>query len=189
MPLSQPRRTLRPNTSRAALAARARRIALAIFDVDGVMTDGRIYLGESGEEMKAFNVLDGHGIKLLRDSGIEIAILSGRKARCVERRAGELGIKHVIQGAGEKLPVFFNLLESLRLKPEQACYMGDDLVDLPVLEACGLAFTVPDAPTAVKRSAHHITRRRGGEGAVRDACEMLMRLRARNSTAVARRGA
>jgi len=189
MPPAQPRRTLRPKTSQAALTARARRIALAIFDVDGVMTDGRIYLGESGEEMKAFNVLDGHGIKLLRDSGIEIAILSGRKARCVERRAGELGIKHVIQGAGEKLPVFFKLLESLRLKPEQACYMGDDLVDLPVLEACGLAFTVPDAPAEVKRSAHQVTRRRGGEGAVRDACETLMRLRARKPTAAPRRGA
>lgn len=182
MPRPQPRRTLRPNTSQGALAIRARRIALAVFDVDGVMTDGRIYLGESGEEMKAFNVLDGHGIKLLRESGIEVAILSGRKARCVERRAGELGIKHVIQGAGEKLPVFHSLVESLRLKPDQVFYMGDDLVDLPVLEACGLAFTVPDAPAEVKRSAHHVTRRRGGEGAVRDACETLMRLRARKST-------
>lgn len=189
MPRPQSRSTLRPKISQGALSTRARRIALAIFDVDGVMTDGRIYLGESGEEMKAFNVLDGHGIKMLRDSGIEVAILSGRKARCVERRAGELGIKHVIQGAGEKLPVFFGLLESLRLKPEQACYMGDDLVDLPVLRACGLAFSVPDAPAEVKRSAHHVTRRRGGEGAVRDACETLMRLRSRKSAAIPRSGA
>jgi 3-deoxy-D-manno-octulosonate 8-phosphate phosphatase (KDO 8-P phosphatase) len=172
------RRTPRPRFSRTSLADRARRIALAIFDVDGVMTDGRIYLGESGEEMKAFNVLDGHGIKMLRESGIEVAILSGRRARCVDRRAGELGIKHVIQGAGEKLPVFHALLETLRLNPDQACYMGDDLVDLPVLMACGLSFTVPDAPIEVQRSAHHVTRRRGGEGAVRDACETLMRLRA-----------
>lgn len=189
MPRTPSRRTLRTTNSQSSLAARARRIAVAIFDVDGVMTDGRIYLGESGEEMKAFNVLDGHGIKMLRESGIEVAILSGRKARCVERRAAELGIKHVIQGAGEKLPVFFNLLESLRLKPEQACYMGDDLVDLPVLQACGLSFTVPDAPAEVKRGAHHVTRRRGGEGAVRDACETLMRLRSRKSSAPARSGA
>lgn len=190
MPAPQVRRKqLRSKSSPAALAARARRIALAIFDVDGVMTDGRIYLGESGEEMKAFNVLDGHGIKMLRESGIEIAILSGRRARCVERRAGELGIKHVIQGAGEKLPVFRGLLESLRLGPDQAFYMGDDLVDLPVLEACGLAFTVPDAPAEVKRSAHHVTRRRGGEGAVRDACETLLRLRARKPAAGTRPGA
>jgi 3-deoxy-D-manno-octulosonate 8-phosphate phosphatase (KDO 8-P phosphatase) len=166
-----------------SLAERARRIALAIFDVDGVMTDGRIYLGESGEEMKAFNVLDGHGIKLLRESGIEVAILSGRRARCVERRAGELGIPHVIQGAGEKLPVFFDLVKRLHLVPEQAFYMGDDLVDIPVLEACGLAFTVPDAPAEVKRVADQVTRRRGGEGAVRDACEALMRLRARRPDA------
>jgi 3-deoxy-D-manno-octulosonate 8-phosphate phosphatase (KDO 8-P phosphatase) len=186
---SQPaRRTLRPRASQAALAARARRIGLAIFDVDGVMTDGRIYLGESGEEMKAFNVLDGHGIKMLRESGIEVAILSGRRARCVERRAGELGIKHVIQGAGEKLPVFFDLLARLQLAPAQACYMGDDLVDLPVLRACGLAFTGPDAPAEVKRSAHHVTRRRGGEGAVRDACETLMRLRSRQVRASGRTG-
>lgn len=174
-------RTLQSKRSTLSLAPRARRIALAIFDVDGVMTDGRIYLGESGEEMKAFNVLDGHGIKLLRESGIEVAILSGRRARCTERRAAELGIPHVIQGAGEKLPVFFKLLENLNLSPDQAFYMGDDLVDIPVLEACGMAFTVPDAPAEVKRVAHHVTRRRGGEGAVRDACETLMRLRVRRS--------
>lgn len=174
-------RILRPKRPTVSLSTRARRVQLAIFDVDGVMTDGRIYLGESGEEMKAFNVLDGHGIKLLRESGIEVAILSGRRARCTERRAGELGIPHVIQGAGEKLPEFFKLLERLNLRPEQACYMGDDLVDIPVLGACGLAFTVPDAPVEVKRIAHHVTRRRGGEGAVRDACETLMRLRARRA--------
>jgi len=182
------RRNLRPRASRTSLAARARGIALAIFDVDGVMTDGRIYLGESGEEMKAFNVLDGHGIKMLRESGIEVAILSGRRARCVERRAGELGIKHVIQGAGEKLPVFHALLETLRLKPDQAFYMGDDLVDLPVLMACGLSFTVPDAPAEVRRSVHQVTRRRGGEGAVRDACETLMHLRANKAEASGRIG-
>lgn len=183
------RRALRTTASRASLANRARRIALAVFDVDGVMTDGRIYLGESGEEMKAFNVLDGHGIKMLRESGIEVAILSGRRARCVERRAGELGIKHVIQGAGDKLPVFHELLETLGLTADQACYMGDDLVDLSVLKACAIAFTVPDAPAEVKRSAHHVTRRRGGEGAVRDACETLMRLRSKKSATGLARGA
>ena len=172
--------------SRSTLAARARGIALAIFDVDGVMTDGRIYLGESGEEMKAFNVLDGHGIKMLRESGIVVAIISGRRARCVERRAAELGIEHVIQGAGEKLPVFHQLLATLKLQPGQACYMGDDLVDMPVLQACGLAFTVPDAPAQVRRIAHHVTRRRGGEGAVRDACETLMQLRSPKRSSPAR---
>lgn len=186
MARSPARRVLRPKRPTTSLAARARRISLAIFDIDGVMTDGRIYLNDAGEEMKAFNVLDGHGIKMLRESGIEVAILSGRRARCVERRAAELGIKHVIQGAGEKLPVFTSLLESLGLTADQACYMGDDLVDVPVLTACGLAFSVPDAPAAVKRSVHHVTRRRGGEGAVRDACETLLRLRARRSSGGAR---
>src|SRR5262245_19706326 len=141
------------------------------------MTDGRIYLGESGEEMKAFNVLDGHGLKLLRADGIEIAILSGRRARCVERRGAELGIEHVIQGAGEKLPAFHGLLTTLGCDSAQAAYMGDDVLDLDVLEHCGFAITVPDAPATVTRAAHYVTRRRGGEGAVREACELLLSLR------------
>ncbi len=181
-------RARRRAPSRKALAARASRIALAIFDVDGVMTDGKIYLGESGEEMKAFNVIYGHGIKLLRDDGIAVAILSGRRARCVERRAAELGIEHVIQGAGEKLPVFQKLLATLKLQPSQACYMGDDLGDVPVLQACGFAFTVPDAPASVQRVAHIVTPRPGGEGAVRDACETLLRLRAPRLARVRREG-
>lgn len=163
----------------AELAARARRIGIAIFDVDGVLTDGRIYLGESGEEMKAFNVADGYGLRMLLEAGIEVAILSGRRARCVERRASELGIRHVIQGAGEKLPAFSRLLGELRLGTEQAAYMGDDLPDLPVLQACGLAITVPDAPAPVRRAAQHVVARRGGEGAVREACEFLLELRSR----------
>jgi 3-deoxy-D-manno-octulosonate 8-phosphate phosphatase (KDO 8-P phosphatase) len=163
----------------ADLAARARRIGAAVFDVDGVMTDGRIYLGESGEEMKAFNVADGYGLRMLLEAGIEVAILSGRRARCVERRAAELGIRHVIQGAGEKLPAFLQLLEQLRISTRETAYMGDDLPDLPVLQACGLALTVPDAPLRVRRAAQHIVARRGGEGAVRDACEFLLRLRGR----------
>jgi len=187
MAVSPSRRATRHPPSRKALAARASRIALAVFDVDGVMTDGKIYLGESGEEMKAFNVLDGLGIKLLRDTGIAVAILSGRRARCVERRAAELGIEHVIQGAGDKLPVFHKLLATLQLQPAQACYMGDDLGDVPVLEACGFAFTVPDAPGSVQRVAQVVTRHRGGEGAVREACETLLRLRAPKQAAKPRR--
>lgn len=171
-------RTRRGASGTAALKRRAAAIRLAVFDVDGVMTDGRIYLGESGEEMKAFNVLDGHGLKLLRAGGIEIAILSGRRARCVERRGAELGIAHVIQGAGEKLPAFHTLLATLSCDASQAAYMGDDVLDLDVLERCGFAITVPDAPAEVKRAAHYVTRRRGGEGAVREACELLIGLRA-----------
>ena len=171
------RQTRKASNGIAALERRAAAIRLAVFDVDGVMTDGRIYLGESGEEMKAFNVLDGHGLKLLRAEGIEVAILSGRRARCVERRGAELGIPHVIQGAGEKLPAFHSLLATLECDASQAAYMGDDVLDLDVLESCGFAITVPDAPAGVKRAAHYVTRRRGGEGAVREACELLIGLR------------
>jgi len=173
--MPEARRT-RPTVT-AALRNRARAIRLAVFDVDGVMTDGRIYLGESGAEMKAFHVLDGYGLKLLRENGIELAILSGRRAHCVERRGAELGIAHIIQGAGDKLPAFHGLLSKTGLKASQAVYMGDDVVDLPVLERCGFAITVPGAPTSVKRAVHYVTHRRGGDGAVREACELLLRLR------------
>jgi 3-deoxy-D-manno-octulosonate 8-phosphate phosphatase (KDO 8-P phosphatase) len=178
MALASQRAVLRRHASRD-LSTRARRIAAAVFDVDGVMTDGRIYLGESGEEMKAFNVADGYGLRMLIEAGIEVAILSGRSARCVERRAAELGIRHVIQGAGEKLPAFLQLIDKLRITAREAAYMGDDVPDLPVLQACGLAVTVPDAPLRVRRAAQHVVARRGGEGAVRDACEFLLRLRGR----------
>lgn len=177
--LAQRAALLRSPPAEAAL--RARRIAAAVFDVDGVMTDGRIYLGASGEEMKAFHVADGHGLKLLSEAGIVVAILSGRRAACVDRRAAELGIEHVIQGAGEKLPAFTKLLAKLGIGAHEAAFMGDDLPDVPVLRACGFAFTVPEAPIAVRRVAHHVVARRGGEGAVREACEFLLRLRARTA--------
>jgi 3-deoxy-D-manno-octulosonate 8-phosphate phosphatase (KDO 8-P phosphatase) len=172
-------RTALLRSSPAALALRARRIAAAVFDVDGIMTDGRIYLGAAGEEMKAFHVADGHGLKMLSEAGIVVAILSGRRAACVDRRAAELGIAHVIQGAGEKLPAFSALLAKLGITAREAAFMGDDLPDVPVLRACGLALTVPEAPIAVRRIAHHIVTRHGGEGAVREACEFLLRLRTR----------
>jgi len=158
-------------------AARARALRLAVFDVDGVMTDGRLYIGPGGEEMKAFHTLDGHGLKALAAAGIDLAILSGRRARCVELRAAELGIRHVIQGAGDKLPAFEALLAQLGLRAAEAAYMGDDVVDMPVLECCGVAITVPDAPDEVKRVAHVVTRRPGGFGAVREACDMILRRR------------
>jgi 3-deoxy-D-manno-octulosonate 8-phosphate phosphatase (KDO 8-P phosphatase) len=179
MARSMARRPALQRYSAAELAARARRIGVCVFDVDGVMTDGRIYLGAAGEEMKAFHVADGHGLKMLREAGIAVAILSGRRAECVDRRAAELGIEYVVQGAGEKLPAFTELLSKLRMGPREAAYMGDDLPDVPVMRACGLAFTVPEAPIGVRRFAQHIVSTRGGEGAVREACEFLLRLRAR----------
>lgn len=155
---------------------RAERIRLAIFDVDGVLTDGRLYLSDSGEETKAFDTQDGHGMKMLKSSGVEIAIITGRSSRCVELRAENLGISLLFQGASDKLAVYGKLLDSLGLKADQTAYMGDDLVDLPVLARCGLAFAVPDAPDVVRQHAHYVTRRRGGRGAVREVCELLMRM-------------
>jgi 3-deoxy-D-manno-octulosonate 8-phosphate phosphatase (KDO 8-P phosphatase) len=155
---------------------RAMKIRLAIFDVDGVMTDGRLYLSDSGEETKAFDTKDGHGMKMLKASGVEIAIITGRSSRCVELRAENLGISLLFQGASDKLAVYGKLIESLGLEPEQTAYMGDDLVDLPVLARCGLAFAVPDAPDIVRQHADYVTRKQGGRGAVREACEFLMRM-------------
>ncbi len=154
--------------------AKARSIRLAIFDVDGVLTDGSLYLTDSGEEIKAFNSLDGHGMKMLRESGVELAIITGRTSRCVELRAENLGIGLVYQGAADKAQAFAALLASRGLDAAAAAYMGDDVVDLPVLRRCGLALTVPDAPVLVKQHADYVSQARGGHGAAREVCELIM---------------
>jgi 3-deoxy-D-manno-octulosonate 8-phosphate phosphatase (KDO 8-P phosphatase) len=159
------------------LIARAHRIRLAIFDVDGVLTDGTVYVTERGEEMKAFNILDGLGLKMLSASGIVTALLSGRKSNMVALRAKEIGITHVLQGTGDKLETYHRLLRKLGLAEEETSFMGDDLPDLPVLRRCGLAFSVPNAPEVVRSHAHYVTKAMGGQGAAREACEFLMRAR------------
>ena len=159
------------------LTARARAVRLAIFDVDGVMTDGTIYIGARGEAFKAFNILDGHGLKMLREAGVATAILSGRKHAAVDRRAKELSIDHVIQGRSDKVPEFERLAKRLRLDPAACAYVGDDLPDLPVLRRCGLAVAVANAADAVKAEAHYVTRASGGHGAVREVCELILRAR------------
>ena len=153
---------------------RARKIRVAIFDVDGVLTDGTLYYTDSGEEMKAFNVHDGHGMRMLKDSGIELAIISSRSSRCVEARARNLGIELLFQGAADKLAAFGEVLTRVAVAAEACAYAGDDLVDLPVMKRCGLAVTVPDAPAPVLRQAHYVTRARGGHGAVREMCEIVL---------------
>ena len=157
-----------------AVYDRAKALKLVVFDVDGVLTDGKLYLSDSGEEIKAFNTLDGHGMKMLRNSGVELAIITGRKSRLVELRAGNLGIVHLYQGVEDKLVAFRDLLDKLRLKAEQAAFMGDDVIDLPVMRRAGLALSVPAAPALVKQNAHYVTERNGGEGAVREVCELIM---------------
>jgi 3-deoxy-D-manno-octulosonate 8-phosphate phosphatase (KDO 8-P phosphatase) len=153
---------------------RACDVKLMIFDVDGVLTDGRLHYSDRGEEMKAFHVLDGHGLKMLRESGVEVAILTARRSAIVERRAQELGISLVRQGATNKLEGFEALLAQCRCLPRDAGYAGDDVVDLPVLGRCGFSASVPDAPEAVRSRVHLVTRSRGGEGAVRELCEYIM---------------
>ena len=154
--------------------AKAKLVRLAIFDVDGVLTDGSLYLTDGGEEIKAFNSRDGHGMKMLRESGVELAIITGRTSRSVELRAKNLGVELLFQGVSDKAQAFSELLAARRLDTAATAYMGDDVVDLPILCRCGLALTVPDAPLAVKQRADYVTRAGGGRGAAREVCELIM---------------
>ncbi|HEX4857662.1 MAG TPA: HAD family hydrolase [Usitatibacteraceae bacterium] len=153
---------------------RARRIRLAIFDVDGVLTDGRLYYGPDGEVFKAFNSLDGHGIKMLIDSGIEVAIISGRSGAALERRAADLGIRRLHTGVSDKRATFETLLAELKLDLAQCAAIGDDIVDLPILAQCGLSAAVANAPRYLKERVHFVTRERGGEGAAREFCDLIL---------------
>ena len=153
---------------------KAARIKLVIFDVDGVLTDGSLYLGDDGQEYKAFHSRDGHGMKMLRASGVEVAVITGRRSQVVDRRMAGLGIEHVYQGQEEKAPVFHALLEKLGLDASQVAYVGDDVVDLPVMRRAGLAIAVQDAHSLVKRCAHWQTPSAGGRGAARDVCELIL---------------
>jgi len=157
--------------------ARARAVRLAIFDVDGVMTDGTLYIGAEGEAFKAFNILDGHGVKMLQAAGVAAAILSGRKSEAVAHRARELSIAHVVQGAGDKVAAFEKLSGALGVAPSACAFVGDDLPDLEVMRRCGLAVAVAGAVDEVKAAAHYVTRAPGGRGAVREFCELVLRAR------------
>jgi 3-deoxy-D-manno-octulosonate 8-phosphate phosphatase (KDO 8-P phosphatase) len=159
------------------LDERARRVRLAIFDVDGVLTDGTLYIGPQGEAFKAFNILDGHGLKMLQAAGIGTAIISGRSSEAVVRRAGELAIAHVVQGSTDKLASLHALCAKARVEAQDCSFMGDDLPDLEVMRACGLAAAVANAVDAIKQAAHYVTRAAGGHGAVREFCEMVLRAR------------
>jgi 3-deoxy-D-manno-octulosonate 8-phosphate phosphatase (KDO 8-P phosphatase) len=161
-----------------SLEERARALRLAVFDVDGVMTDGTLYIGADGEAFKAFNILDGHGVKMLQAAGVAAAIISGRSSQAVARRAAELGIAHVTQGCEDKVAAFEALRSSLGVEAAACAFVGDDLPDLPVMRRCGLAVAVANAVEAVKESAHYVTRASGGRGAVREFCEMVLKARA-----------
>ncbi len=164
----------------------ARQVRIAIFDVDGVLSDGGLHYAETGDAMKTFDVRDGMGMKMLQDSGVELAIITSRKAGSVRERAADLGIRHVQQGVGNKYTAFEVLLADLRLTPDQAAFLGDDLVDLPVLKRCGFAVTVSDAPAVLKRHADYVTRATGGHGAAREFCEVILHNQGALATQTAR---
>ena len=159
----------------AGALERARKIRLMLFDVDGVLTDGHLWYGPLGTEIKAFHGFDGHGIKMLASSGVRTGIITGRKSKAVALRARELGIEHVMQGIEHKRGAFEDLLASLSLGADAAGYMGDDLVDLPVLVRCGLACAPPEAPQEVRSRVHYVASAPAGRGAAREVCELVMR--------------
>lgn len=157
--------------------ARAKKIKLLILDVDGVMTNGQIIWDSNRNEIKAFHVRDGHGIKMAQRAGLTIAIITGRKSDVVDIRAKELGINEVYQGALEKVPAYRQILARLNLTEEESAYVGDDIVDIPVMSRVGLSFAVANAEPYVRDAAHCITTRNGGEGAVREVIDMLLQAR------------
>jgi len=160
--------------TKAALRAKAKKIKMLLLDVDGVLTDGRIILDNQGNELKAFHVRDGHGIKLAQRAGIVIGIITGRKAEVVNVRARELGITEVHQGALDKIRVYEAVLERYGLHDAEVSFIGDDIVDAAILKRVGLAVTVADCDPAVRLFAHLVTRAEGGRGAVRETITLIL---------------
>lgn len=151
------------------------KIQLLLLDVDGVMTDGRIIYDNLGNELKAFDVKDGHGLKLLQRAGITVGIITGRRSEVVSRRAAELGIELVFQGAKRKLTPYLEILQQQNLRDDQVAYIGDDVVDLPILRRVGFSVTVADAVPEVVQRVDYVTARPGGRGAVREVCDLLLK--------------
>jgi len=164
---------------------RAERITLLVLDVDGVMTNGQLYFGDQGEALKAFNTLDGQGIKLLQQNGIEIAIISGRKSEALGKRASALGITRIAQGREDKFAALSEMLASQPVALDSIACAGDDLPDLQVMRRVGLAFAVPDAHESVHRHTHACTSRPGGAGAVREIADFLLQVQGLYDDAIA----
>jgi 3-deoxy-D-manno-octulosonate 8-phosphate phosphatase (KDO 8-P phosphatase) len=156
------------------------RIELLVLDVDGVLTDGRLYFGARGETLKVFHCRDGHGIRLLMSSGVDVATVSGRRSAAVTARTRELGIRHVIQGCSDKVDALQRLIRRLGVEARHCACLVDDTVDLPLMSAVGFAAAVADAHPVALSAAHWVTRARGGRGAVRDLCDAILRARARH---------
>ncbi len=165
--------------------ARAARVRLMIFDVDGILTDGSLHYGADGELIKTFNVLDGHGIKLLQQSGVAAAIISARKSPIVARRAADLGIQHLFQGVHDKRRAFEQLLAQTGVVAETCGFVGDDVIDLPILLRVGFAASVPNAHPEVQSRVHYVTRAHGGRGAARELCDFILRAQGNYEAALA----
>ena len=158
----------------AAATAKASQVRLLIVDVDGVLTDGGLQFDNHGQEYKTFNSLDGHGIRMLLDSGIEVAVITGRKSNIVDQRMGDLGVRHIYQGYRDKLPAFDKLLADTELSAVQVAYVGDDLPDLPVMSRVGLAVAVKNAHPFVKQHCDLVTSASGGNGALREISDFIL---------------
>lgn len=157
-----------------SLLARARKIRLIALDVDGIMSDGRLYFSAHGDELKAFNILDGLGLKQLMAAGVTVAVITGRTSALTEKRMGDLGIPHLMQGREDKKVALQELVQGMNIPADAIAYMGDDLPDLPALRFAGLGITVPNGYWLVRAHADYCTRARGGEGAVREACDLIL---------------
>lgn len=162
------------DTRRTDALLRAAKVRLVIFDVDGVLTDGKLYFTPDGQELKSFHARDGHGIKLLQRTGVATAVISGRNSKAVSLRMDSLGVAHVYQGRENKLEAFEELLDTLNLAPDQVAHVGDDLIDLPLLRRVGLAIAVADAHFSLCEHAHWTTALPGGRGAAREVCDLVM---------------
>ncbi|MES2105876.1 MAG: HAD family hydrolase [Pseudomonadota bacterium] len=165
--------------------SRAAQVRLMIFDVDGILTDGSLHFGPDGEMMKSFNVLDGQGIKLLQQAGIATAIISARKSSIVARRAADLDIPYLRQGIHDKQAAFLELLGELNLTADACGFIGDDVIDLPVLSRVGFAASVPNAHAEVKARVHYVTQAMGGRGAAREVCDFILKAQGKYEQALA----
>ena len=154
---------------------KAKKIKLLVMDVDGVLTDGRIIYANSGDQLKFFDVTDGMGLSLFSRAGLKTAILTAKKSKIVSKRSKDMHIDRVYQDALRKAEVFEKILVDFRVSPEEVCYIGDDVVDIPVLKKVGLAVSVPNAVPEVKKEVHYITKRKGGRGAVREVIDMILK--------------
>lgn len=164
---------------------KAARIHLLALDVDGVLTDGRLYFAEDGQELKTFDTQDGHGIKMLMQAGVACAIITGRNTKLVERRARNLGITHLLQGREDKLVALRELAGEIGVALEHIAYVGDDWPDLPALRAAGLGVAVANAHAELRTHADYVTRLEGGRGAVREVCDLILKAQNRYDAALA----